>query len=347
MIGIGLLAAIAVATASPSTRARAETDDPGRSASRDATAQPGVAQTQPAWEAAPVTPDADEVRASTYVVQPGDTLSRVVLRTKAGTDAIARANRLKPPFVVRPGQKLKIPAGRYHLVRRGQAGIAIARAYGADWSRIASLNHLEEPYSLRAGERLLLPTRSEIASMTLEERAAAFRIDIDDLVTGSEPALAPKATPAPPIRTAQKAVPPTVPVAQPSPAATAAPARFIWPVTGRILRPFGRLANGARNDGINIATTMGSRIVAAADGVVAYAGTLPGFGQLVLIRHGGGWLTAYGHAAALLVTRGQAVERGQPIARAGASGSADQPQLHFEIRDGRKPMNPLGLLPKP
>jgi murein DD-endopeptidase MepM/ murein hydrolase activator NlpD len=322
----GALAALALAAASPAP-------------------DPVSRQPPPAWEAAPVTADADEVTDSVYVVKPGDTLSLVVHKTKAGTDAIARANDLKPPYLLRPKQKLKIPAGRYQLVKRGQAGIAIARAYGAEWSRIAALNHLEEPYVLRAGMRLLLPTRTEVAKMTLEQRAAAFRIDIDDLVTGSEPALAPKARPAAPVKTAEKPVPPTVAVAQPSPAPGAAPARFIWPVKGRILRSFGRLASGARNDGINIATDRGTQILAAAEGVVAYAGNLPGFGQLVLIRHGGGWLTAYGHAEALLVTRGQAVTRGQPIARAGATGTADQPQVHFEIRDGRKPVNPIGLLP--
>jgi murein DD-endopeptidase MepM/ murein hydrolase activator NlpD len=314
-----------------------------------ATASPASVSPQPppAWEAAPVAADADDVPASTYVVKPGDTFSAVVARTKAGTDAIAQANDLKPPYLIRPKQKLRIPAGRYHLVRRGQSGIAIARAYGVDWSRIASLNHLEEPYVLHAGMRLLLQSQTEVSKMTLEQRAAAFRIDIDDLVTGSEPALAPKAKPAPPTRTAARPVPPTTPVAQPSPAPEAAPARFGWPLTGRILRPFGPLANGARNDGINIAAAPDAPIHAAADGVVAYAGTLPGFGQLVLIRHGGGWLTAYGHASVLLVTRGQAITRGQTIARAGATGSADQPQLHFEIRNGRKPVNPLEMLPKP
>ncbi len=308
-------------------------------------AAPVSQQPPPAWEAKPVTADADEVTASTYVVKPGDTLSEVAGKTKVGIDALVRANDLKRPFTLHLKQKLKIPAGRYHLVRKGQAGIAIARAYGVDWSRIAALNHLEEPYTLRAGDRLLVPSSTEVAKMTLEQRAAAFHIDIDDLVTGSEPALAPKAKPVPPTKTAAKPVPPTVAVAQPSPAPSAAPGRFIWPVKGRILRAFGPQPNGARNDGINIATDRGTPIQAAAEGVVAYAGTLPGFGQLVLIRHGGGWLTAYGHADALLVTRGQAVTRGQTIAKAGASGSADQPQVHFEIRDGRKPVNPVELLP--
>ena len=308
-----------------------------------ASAPPVSRQPPPAWEAAPVTADADTVEASTYVVEPGDTLSRVIIKTKAGADAITRANDLKPPFVLRPGQKLKIPAGRYHVVRRGQAGIAIARAYGVEWSRIASLNHLEEPFALRAGERLLLPSTTEVAKMTLEQRASAFRIDIDDLATGSEPALAPKAKPVPPTRTAEKPPPPTVAVAQPSPEPSAAPARFLWPVSGRIVRGFGPIANGARSNGIDIAAESGAPVKAAAEGVVAYAGNLPGFGQLVLVRHGGGWLTAYGYLDTLTVTRGQAVTRGQTIARA---GSGSQPQVHFEIRDGRKAVNPVEMLPK-
>ena len=301
-------------------------------------------QPAPAWEAAPVRADAKDVAASAYRVKAGDTLTRVSVRTGAGTDAIARANRLAAPYVLRPGRMLTVPPGRYHLVRPGQSGIAIARAYGVDWSRIAALNHLEEPFVLRADQRLLIPSRSEVAQMTLEQRAAAFRIDIDDLVTGSEPALAASARPAAPTRSPKPLLSPTTPVAAPLDQTFSG--RFLWPLKGRILRAFGPLPSGARNDGINIAAKMGSPIVAAAGGVVAYAGALPGFGQLVLLRHGQGWLTAYGHADTLLVTRGQAVSQGQAIARAGATGSASEPQLHFEIRNGRKPLNPLGLLPK-
>lgn len=298
----------------------------------------------PPVEATPAaTPDAVEVEKQTYIVKPGDTLSRIVARTGAGADAIARENDLKAPFTVRPGQKLKIPAGRYHLVGKGERGIAIARAYGVDWSRIAELNHLEEPFLLRAGERLLIPSTKEVAKMSMEERARAFRIDIEDLVSGNEPALAPKAKPALPVKTAARPVPASVPVAEP--AASSFAGRFVWPVTGELLRRYGLQPTGGRNDGINIRAKMGDTVRAAADGVVAYAGDLAAFGKLVLVRHGNGWLTAYGHAESLLVTRGQAVKQGQPIAKAGASGSAREPQLHFEIRDGRKPVNPLSWLP--
>jgi murein DD-endopeptidase MepM/ murein hydrolase activator NlpD len=296
----------------------------------------------PIWEVKAAPPAAVEVKAQTYVVKPGETLSHVALRTGAGIDAIARANAIDPPYAVRPGRRLKIPAGRYHPVGKGESGIAIARTYGVDWSRIATLNHLEEPFLLRAGQRLLIPSSREVAKMTLEQRAAAFKIDIDDLVTGSEPALAARARPAAPTRSAARTLAPTAAVAEPPQRFSG---RFAWPLSGRILRRFGQSNDGVRNDGIDIATAIGMPVRAAADGVVAFAGTLAGFGELVLIRHGDGWLTAYGHADRLLVRRGQAVSRGDTIARAGASGNAPQPQLHFEVRQGRKPVNPLTLLP--
>lgn len=298
---------------------------------------------RPAWELRTVNPDAAEVRTQTYVVRPGDTLSRVVLRTRAGADAIARTNGLAPPFTLRPGQTLRIPAGRYHRVARGESGIAIARAYGVDWSRIANLNHLREGDLLREGDRLLVPSVREVAVMSMDERARAFSIGIDDLVTGGEPALGRRDRPvAAAPATATRPVPATIPIAEP---ATAFAGRFAWPLKGRIIRPFGPLPSGARNDGINIRAKLGSPVLAAADGVVAFAGPLAAFGQLVLLRHGGGWLTAYGHARTLLVARGQSVRRGQPIAEVGATGTASEPQLHFEIRDGRRPINPIDRLP--
>ena len=305
-------------------------------------APPPAAPPPPAWELRAVAPSAAEVKGQRYTVAPGDTLSRIVAKTGAGADAIAAANALPPPFRVRAGQVLVIPAGRYHRVGRGESGIAIARAYGVDWSQVASLNHLAEPFILREGDRLLLPSAKAVSAMSLEDRARAFRIDIDDLVTGAEPALAPRARPVTPAMSSAKPVPPTVPVAEP---ASAFDGRFLWPAVGRILRPYGPLPSGARNDGINIQVPRGTPILAAADGVVAYAGPLAAFGNLVLIRHGGGWLTAYGHADALLVKRGQAVSRGQAVARAGSTGTASEPQLHFEIREGRRPVNPLDKLP--
>jgi len=295
----------------------------------------------PAWQVRTVTPSAVEVAASTYVVKRGDTLRAISDRTGAGSEVIARVNNIAPPFKIIVGQKLKIPGGRYHRVGKGETGIAISRGYGVEWSRIAQLNELEEPYILREGQRLLLPSRKEVASMTADERASAFRLDIEDLITGSEPALATRETPKPPVTT-PKAVAPTVAVAEP----TRFTGRFDWPARGPVLRGFGRYSGGQQNDGINIGVERGSAITAAADGVVAYVGQdIPAYGTLILLRHGDGWLSAYGYADSITVTRGQKVVRGQTIAKSGANPYSGEPQLHFEIRNGRKPVNPTNYLP--
>jgi len=177
--------------------------------------------------------------------------------------------------------------------------------------------------------------------MTPDQRAAAFRVDIEDLITGSEPALAIRESPKPPVST-PKVVAPTVAVAEPPRFA----GRFDWPVRGPILRGFGRYSGGQQNDGINIGAERGSAIAATADGVVAYIGQdIPAYGTLILLRHGDGWISAYGYADSITVSRGQKVVRGQTIARSGASPYSGEPQLHFEIRNGRRPVNPLTYLP--
>jgi lipoprotein NlpD len=293
-----------------------------------------------AWVARPVTADARLVSSTTHLVARGESLRSIAEKTGAGSEAIARANNLAPPFMIFPGQRLTIPGGRYHLVRTGETGIAIARAYGVDWSRVVTANALQQPYVLRTGQRLLIPTTGP---ETLEERAARFHIDIDDILTGGEPALAEKAAPAKPTASSARVLPATTPVAEPT---TRPRGDFAWPVRGRLVKRFGPGASGERNDGIKIAVPLDTPVQAAADGVVAYVGSeVPALGGLVIVKHGNGLTTVYGHAGQLLVQRGQAVKKGQMIALSGNSGFADRPELHFEIRQGRTPIDPLTRLP--
>jgi murein DD-endopeptidase MepM/ murein hydrolase activator NlpD len=121
---------------------------------------------------------------------------------------------------------------------------------------------------------------------------------------------------------------------------------FAWPLRGRIVGRFGSYPGGLRNDGVNIAARAGSLVRAAENGVVAYAGSgVEGFGELLLIKHSGGWITAYAHNERFLVRRGQRVRRGQPIAKVGSTGAVIRPQLHFEIRKRKRPIDPLSKLP--
>ena len=157
------------------------------------------------------------------------------------------------------------------------------------------------------------------------------------------PASAPPAAEAAPTKPEQK-------VALAAPAAASAVADSVklrWPTTGRVIAGFGGRPDGTHNDGINLAVPLGTEVHAAESGVVAYSGNeLKGYGNLVLLRHDNGWVTAYAHNDELLVKRGDKVKRGQVISKAGKTGSVDQPQVHFELRQGSRPVDPTPYLEK-
>jgi murein DD-endopeptidase MepM/ murein hydrolase activator NlpD len=120
----------------------------------------------------------------------------------------------------------------------------------------------------------------------------------------------------------------------------------MWPVDGEVIAGFGDVADGRPNDGVNIAAPLGAPVRAAENGVVVYADDeLPGYGNLVLIRHADGFITAYAHNASLLVALGDPVERGQVIARVGQSGAVSRPQVHFRLRRGEERLDPAAWLP--
>jgi murein DD-endopeptidase MepM/ murein hydrolase activator NlpD len=295
----------------------------------------------PTWTMASVTANAKQVAAQRYIVRAGDTLRAIGDMTGAGSEAIALENGLTAPFTLVPGQSLKIPAGLYHRVAPGETGIAIARAYGVYWGDIITINVLTEPYILRIGQRLRLPPEARaVEGGAVTERAASFTLDIDAIATGSQPAIAAGSAPTAP--SAVRRAPVTTAIAAP----TSFAGKFLWPIDGPIIARFGPLAPGKVSDGINIAAAAGTPVRATADGVVAYAGDQIGvYGGLILINHGGGWVSAYGHAERLEVQRGQAVKAGDVIALAGATGQVQVPQLHFQLRRGRVPVDPVKQLP--
>nr|WP_310524208.1 M23 family metallopeptidase [Polymorphobacter sp.] len=242
---------------------------------------------------------------------------------------------------------IAVPGGRQHIVKPGETGIAIARAYGVDWGKVAAANGLKPPFVLEVGDKLLLPSAKQVAAMTVEDRARAFQLNIDDIITGGEPAASrprPASTvpkpPAIPARTPAKTASVT-----PLPVLTGTSPQFRWPVEGRILSGFGAKSGGRYNDGVNLKASAGAPVRAAGDGVVAYAGdAIPGFGNLILVKHAGNYVTAYAHNEALLVARGKRVTQGETIARAGSTGAVTEPQVHFEIRRGRAPVDPAKVI---
>jgi murein DD-endopeptidase MepM/ murein hydrolase activator NlpD len=297
-----------------------------------------VVMATPAWSPAGVERNAGLVEAKSYTVRSGDTLYRIGNETGAGAEAIALANGLNAPYTLQVGQRLQIPAGLYHRVAAGETGIAIARAYRVDWGEVVSLNALTEPYVLRAGQFLRLPDSASAVPVpsTLQSAQAmadAFTLNIDDIVTGSQPA---KPEPGRPVASF------ATPISTPGVFSGA----FGWPLDGRLVGRFGSQGGGRVNDGINIAAAPGTAVGAAGDGVVVYSGNeISVFGGLVMVDHGGGWITAYGHLGALAVKRGDRVKRGSLLGQVGDTGYVDTPQLHFEIRKDRKPVDPLTKLP--
>jgi murein DD-endopeptidase MepM/ murein hydrolase activator NlpD len=119
---------------------------------------------------------------------------------------------------------------------------------------------------------------------------------------------------------------------------------FRWPARGRVIQPFGD-KDGVKNTGINISLPQGTPVKAAEAGTVAYAGSeVKGFGNLVMIRHADGWVSVYANASEIKVKRGDEIKRGQVIALSGQSGDVAAPQLHFELRKGSVPVDPVGHL---
>jgi murein DD-endopeptidase MepM/ murein hydrolase activator NlpD len=293
-----------------------------------------ILESTPSWNPATVSRNAKSVPASIHIVRSGDTLYRIGNDSGAGADAIAKANGLSAPFALQAGQKLRIPAGLFHRVAAGETGIAIARAYGVAWADLVSLNGLTEPFVLRSGQFLRLPDMASTeASPDQQAIADAFVLDIDTIATGSQPA---KPEPGRPASTLSS------PITKP----TGFSGTFGWPLAGNIVSRFGSKGGGQVNDGVNIASPLGSNVAAAGDGVVVYAGNeIAVFGGLVMIDHGDGWMTAYGHLGKLAVTRGTKVKRGHLLGSVGDTGYVSTPQLHFEIRKDRKPVDPLTKLP--
>jgi len=286
---------------------------------------------------------------SRIIVARGDTLYTIARRNDVPLRSIIDANHLDPPFRVAVGTTLELPQERFHVVKQGDTLYGIARLYGVEVSALASLNHLNPPFALRDGETLYLPVSVEPPEKSAPAVPAAPNTSAAPEARGLKSDNATAAHGALPEKSGQP-MGQKEPAVAPLPGATKAPVRagrgFDWPVQGKIIEGYGTGPNGTHNDGINIAARSGEPVRAADGGVVAYAGNeLRGYGNLVLIKHSGGYMTAYAHNSQLLVKRGEVVKRGQEIAKAGSTGTVDTPQVHFEIRQGSRAIDPTTLLP--
>jgi murein DD-endopeptidase MepM/ murein hydrolase activator NlpD len=275
------------------------------------------------------------------------------------------------------------PAKRI-VVRPGQSVGFLAREYRVTKRAIIEANNLIPPeYKIEIGKELIIPGGSaphppapaggaEKPAPPAPERAASGRRagKAPEVIPLDEPAPASprKSAEAPAISFPQAAAPArgrlSAPASEPAPTTARAgppgeknvaaaeveepPSRsghLPWPVRGRILAGYGTTKGGAHNAGINIAAARGAPVRAVDEGVVAYAGNeIRGYGNLVLVKHPSGLISAYAHLDSLLVNRGDTVSRGQVIAKVGNTGGVGEPQLHFELRRGKKAVDPRELL---
>jgi murein DD-endopeptidase MepM/ murein hydrolase activator NlpD len=308
----------------------------------------------------------------------GDTLETLSRRYDVPVAAIMEANSISNPALVHPGEHLVIPRRRgpvaaaapqtriaasapaiaatapvgpprtalapsagVHVVAPGETLRSIARLYGKSVLALAKANNIPPDTMVKVGDRITIPDVRTAAVAPVAPAPTAPVEPHGDATVGS---VATADVP----HSARLAAP-AAPEEQQSPVKTAEPAgslpSFRWPVRGRIIAAFGPKPNGLQNDGINLAVPEGTPIKAAEDGVVAYAGNeLKGYGNLVLVRHNNGFVTAYAHTSEITVKRGDAVKRGQVIAKSGQTGNVTSPQLHFEIRKGSTPVDPAQYL---
>jgi murein DD-endopeptidase MepM/ murein hydrolase activator NlpD len=286
-------------------------------------------------------------------VRPG---ARVVIPTYQGSPQRAASVQPVPAApMTQPRQQTYQPAppparaaapaparsSRVHVVNAGDTLYSLGRRYGMSHSDIARANGINDNASLNVGQRMNIPGQGAVASTP-------------SAAPGPAPA---QFSPAPPVHRQASIEPAAAPEpAQKVAAVTPVPQveeqrslggspQFRWPVRGRVISAYGAKSNGQHNDGINLAVPEGTEVKAAEDGVVAYAGNeLKGYGNLVLLRHADGWMTAYAHNSQLLVKRGETIKRGQNVARAGQTGGVSSPQVHFEIRKGSTPVDPTQYL---
>jgi murein DD-endopeptidase MepM/ murein hydrolase activator NlpD len=308
-------------------------------------------------------------------VRPGDTLYALAIRHGVTVDMIVRANGLTNRFYVKPGTDLLIPGAgpakfgqgqpgepkaqpavctgdRCYTVKKGETVASIARAHGLTERQILEANNLADARSLKAGQAIVIPgsdaPRQAVASAGTQDRTPGREPQTPAVVppTPGGTLQAPEPLrPTPEVKVAAvKPVEPTCEAALANPMPRIGKT-FRKPVEGLIIGQFGPQRDGTVNEGVTISVPKGTPVKAAENGVVAYVGDeLPGFGNLILIRHADEYVTAYAHADEILVKKCDVVKRGQLIAKAGATGDASQPQLHFEIRKNAKPVDPGPLL---
>ena len=244
----------------------------------------------------------------TIKVKSGDTVHSIARQMKVSIKKVINLNKLKPPYQLYVGQNLILPVFKTYIVKRGDNLHHVSKKFSVDIKTLIKVNNLKYPYGLLTGKVLRIPNKTTNLNKSNFSQVFSYL---------EKPNLRER-----PKRSVNQ--------------------RFVWPLKGKIIRTYGLQDGGFFNEGINILAPLGTRINAVADGDVAYAGNdLDAYGNLLLIRHLNGWMSAYAHNETLLVELGDYVTSGQKVATLGNTGNVTIPQFHFELRQSGKSVNPL------
>ena len=267
---------------------------------------------------------------------PSDTIYSLATRYQVTPQSLIVDNDLAEPYILQEGQILKITPPREHIVTVTDSLFGISQRYAVSQFHLAELNELSEPYQLVEGQALLIPDTHDFTVLNGSKGVnTALARPAPQAVTSvaranRDAVVLPKST-----QVRKNFVAP----------AFASGDAFTWPLEGQIIRDFGPAGKGVHNDGVNIGAVRGANVQVSAPGTVAYIGrNLKSFGSMVLIKHDGGYITAYAHLDDITVAEGDVLGAGQVLGTVGQTGRVDSPQLHFEVRQARQPINPHDII---
>ena len=245
-----------------------------------------------------------------YIVKKGDNLYSISRKFKIPIHQLIKSNNILEPYNIYPNQKIFIPTNKVHKIIKGDTLYSISRLYGTNVFSLSKINGISDVNNLHIGQTLIIPqSNKEFFKKKILEKKKKQKVII------------------------------------PKKFKKFSQTRFIWPVKGKLISKYGRSEDGFYNDGINIDSKKGTKVISSEDGQVIYSGNeIPGYGNLILIKHSKNWITAYAHLNEVYIEKGIKVKKGERIGSVGNTGNVRIPQLHFEIRKGKESVNPLEFL---
>ena len=323
-----------------------------------------------------------EIAKDAVIVQQGETLYSIAKKNGVPLRDLIDTNNLEPPYALKAGSAIKIPFPNYHESREGETLYSISRMYDMKVNDVIALNNLKFPYPIYPGDKIkIVKDKNKKSEKNLQLALESKAKKENNIKPAEEKAkeivekknskeiekygFKPSEVRALELakrndssRTAQNIINPSKneivetklsinkPIDKDSIKKIANKTnRFSWPVRGEVISKFGPKSAGLYNDGINIKAKDGQAVSSSEDGIVAYVGSeLKGYGNLVIVKHSGGWISAYAHLKNSAVEIGQKISKGQKIGNVGNSGKVKFPQLYFGLRKGRDAVNPENYL---